>query len=116
MKLYDLKYLEEIAGGDNAFKEEMLKYYIENTPAVLQTLDKSLNDADWGSFRFAIHKFTPNLTIVGMTALAGLANRLEVLATSPDKTGEIPSVYSGFREGLVNALSELTGDFGYLTK
>ncbi|MFH0761647.1 MAG: Hpt domain-containing protein [Bacteroidota bacterium] len=111
MKRYNLDYLKELAAGDEAFMNEMIGYFIENTPKVMAELDLSLTEASWKNFRFHIHKFAPNLSMVGMTELFTVASHLEHLSAEERDIDTIPDIYAGFRENLENALAELKSDF-----
>lgn len=111
MKNYNLAYLQELASGDDTFINEMIGYFIENTPKVIAELDHNLADSDWKNFRFHIHKFAPNLSMVGMTELFPVASRLENLSATETELETIPKIYAGFRENLQVALAELASDF-----
>jgi HPt (histidine-containing phosphotransfer) domain-containing protein len=114
MKKYNLDYLKELAAGDEAFMNEMIGYFIENTPKVIADLDLSLSETNWKNFRFAIHKFTPSLSMVGMTEMVPVASHLEHLSATETDTDTIPVIYAGFKENLEDALAELKNDFKLL--
>jgi len=116
VKQYNLDYLKEMSGGDAAFMDEMIGYFLENSPSVITRLDQCLQSGDWEGFRFAIHKFAPNLAIVGLNSLAEMASRLEQLSGVSGDHGLIPATYDGFRERLSSALDEMNLDFSHLLK
>lgn len=116
MKNYNLDYLKELASGDEAFMNEMIGYFIENTPKVIADLDLNLSETDWKNFRFHIHKFAPNLSMVGMAELVPVASHLEHLSATETELDTIPPIYAGFRENLQIALAELKSDFDHMPK
>lgn len=108
---YNLDYLDELAGGDESFKLEMIRHFIFNTPRVLITLDNHLAQSDWKSFRDEIHKFTPNLNMMGINEIVPVANELERLSERVIEVERIPDLYFGLKVNLNQALSQLIEDF-----
>lgn len=66
--LPDLTYLEEMAGGDEAFVHEIITYFLENGPRLLNLLRESALSGDQENLHFAAHKLLPQLTFVGILA------------------------------------------------
>ncbi len=116
MKNYNLDYLKELSSGDEAFMDDMIGYFIENTPKVITELDVNLQTNNWKNFRFHIHKFAPNLSVVGMTELVPVANHLEHLSATETELETVPGIYTAFRENLQIALAELKHDFEHKLK
>jgi len=108
---YNLDYLKELSGGDVSFEMEMINHFIGNTPGVLTRLDGYLAEEAWKPFRDEVHKFAPNLNMMGVNEIIQVANELERLSELRIETERIPGLYSGFREHVQIALEELIADF-----
>src|ERR1035437_10180931 len=61
--LPDLTYLEEMAGGDEAFVHEIITYFLENGPHLLNLLRESALSGDQENLHFAAHKLLPQLSL-----------------------------------------------------
>ncbi len=108
---YNLDYLDELSGGDESFKIEMIRHFITNTPDVLAHLTGFLTGEEWKKFRDEVHKFTPNLNMMGIIEIIPVANELERLSEKVIEVDRIPDLYSGFEQHVRMALAELVSDF-----
>jgi HPt (histidine-containing phosphotransfer) domain-containing protein len=111
VQYYNLDYLKELSGGDVAFELEMIHHFIGNTPGVITRLDAYLGEESWKPFRDEVHKFVPNLNMMGVNEIIPVANELERLSELTIETERIPGLYVSFREHVGKALSQLTADF-----
>ena len=110
-KLYNLDYLEELSSGDKEFEMEMIRYFIENSPQVLDHMDVLNSHQDWAMFREVIHKYTPNMNLIGVSTLIDTANKLELHAETKTHLDEIPGMLSRIREDVIKAIEQLKTDF-----
>jgi HPt (histidine-containing phosphotransfer) domain-containing protein len=108
---YDLDYLDELSGGDESFKIEMIRHFLGNTPNVLANLTAFLAAEEWKKFRDEIHKFTPNLNMMGISEIIPIANELERLSEKVIEIERIPDMYHAFEEHVRMAHAELVSDF-----
>lgn len=110
-KLYNLDYLKELASGDEGFEMEMIRYFVENSPQVLDQMDVLNDHQDWAMLREVIHKFTPNMNLMGISSLIEKANDLELKAENRVNLDEIPALLADIRIGVMEAMEQLKTDF-----
>jgi hypothetical protein len=110
---YNLDYLDELSGGDESFKMEMIRHFIGNSPKVLDNLSFFLAEKEWKRFRDEIHKFTPNLSMMGIIEIIPVANELERLSEKVIELERIPDLYNGFEQHVRLSLSDLVADYNY---
>ena len=64
-KLYNLDYLNEISGGDNAFIKDMLQEFVDNTPVTLAEIDLQVASSQWDELYKTVHKFVSTFDFIG---------------------------------------------------
>ena len=109
--LYNLDYLEELSGGDKEFQMEMIRHFVLNAPDVLIRLAEHSESGDWKAFRDEIHKFTPNLNLMGIGEIIPVANLMEELSEKRIETERIPGLLNQFRAEVSKARDQLAKDF-----
>ncbi|MCD6331803.1 MAG: Hpt domain-containing protein [Bacteroidales bacterium] len=110
-KLYNLDYLKELAAGDNTFMLEMINYFVANSPQVLEQMDTLVKNKDWAMLREVIHKFTPNMNLIGLKSAINEANNLEILAENRKDPDKIPVLVGFIREKVEIVIAQLKEDF-----
>lgn len=110
-KLYNMAYLDELAAGDTDFKQEMIRYFYDNSPDVIRDMDQELEQNHWTEARDIIHKYISNLNMIGAEAIIPVASEIEKLAEKRESLDEIPAMWEKVRTYCNKLLSELEGDF-----
>jgi PAS domain S-box-containing protein len=62
----DLSYLNKRTKSNPELMMEMISLYIEQTPDLVKTMKKSLDDKDWKLLHCAAHKMIPSFSIMGI--------------------------------------------------
>jgi HPt (histidine-containing phosphotransfer) domain-containing protein len=75
--LPDLTYLYEMAGGDEAFVKEIITYFLENGPRLVNAMKEGALSGDNKKLHFAVHKLLPQLTFVGISAAIPDVEKIE---------------------------------------
>ena len=83
--LPDLTYLKEMAGGDEAFVEEIITYFIEFGPDSLLRMRESALSGDYEKLRFCAHTLLPQLTFVGILSAIPYVEKIEKDCNLNDK-------------------------------
>ncbi len=66
IRVTDLDYLTGITKYDAKLMMEMIALYLKQTPALMNTMKKSLQDEDWGALNALAHKMVPSFAIMGI--------------------------------------------------
>lgn len=101
--LYNFDYLKELSDGDKDFEQNMLDYFVSNTPNVVLTIDKLISEQNWKQIREEIHRFIPNLNMVGASLLLDDANNIEKYTENLKNLEEVPGLWNTLR-GQCNVL------------
>ncbi|MFZ1371685.1 MAG: PAS domain S-box protein, partial [Ferruginibacter sp.] len=67
LRCTDLAYLVSITKCDAKLMMEMIELYLEQTPGLVDTIKKSLQEKDWESLHTAAHKMIPSFSIMGIS-------------------------------------------------
>ncbi len=62
----DLSLLRDMAEGDESFFKEIIILFLENGPAIVNSIKESAEAGDYDTLRFAAHKILSDLSIVGI--------------------------------------------------
>lgn len=111
LRKYNLEYLTELSNGDEAFKMSMIEYFISNTPTVLSTIDELLDHKNWKEIREVIHRFIPNLNMVGALDFIEDANKIEVYSEKELNLDQVPLLWRKVKENCLELIKQLTQDF-----
>ena len=63
----NLAYLTQRTKSDPKLMMEMISLYLEQTPALVNTMKESLQNKDWASLQAAVHKMIPSFAIMGIS-------------------------------------------------
>jgi HPt (histidine-containing phosphotransfer) domain-containing protein len=96
----DLTYLNELAGGDEAFRKEMLEIFLAEVPPALEKIPSLLEAEAWQELFATVHNLRSKLRILGLKDLNDLANQIE----QDCKTGNTGPHTHEQAQGLIAAL------------
>ena len=110
-KLYNLSYLHELSSGDQDFEKSMIDYFISNSPKVLEAVDQLISKEDWAEIREVIHKFIPNLNMVGANELLDDANKVELYTEKKINLDQVSGHWIRVKTGCQTLIRQLETDF-----
>jgi PAS domain S-box-containing protein len=80
--LYDLSKLNEIARGNEAFINKMIKLFIEQIPAATAAIQAAYLAKDFDSIKRTAHRIKPSIDNMGINSLTKVVREIETLALS----------------------------------
>ncbi|MCE9539268.1 MAG: response regulator [Bacteroidetes bacterium] len=111
-KCTDLKYLIKRTKNNPKLMMEMITLYLEQTPSLIDSMKKSVQDKDWDSVYAAVHKMIPSFSIMGMSIdIENTAKRVQEYAGTKQQTEEIPGLVSHLENVCAQACKELELDY-----
>lgn len=109
--LYDLTNLRAFSDDDEEFVLKMLKYFIENSPKVIERMRDSFGGNDWAELRMEAHKFNSELGLLGIQGMIKTAEQIEAGSTdNPDVEKLSACIESLHRQGKL-VVEKLKSDF-----
>ncbi len=78
ISVVNLTYLDEISGGDPAFKNEIIEMFCSMTPGILEQIQEDFKKADWDAVKKAIHKLKSSISMIGISVLIKEMEKMEV--------------------------------------
>ena len=110
-KIYNLNYLKELSSGDKEFEDSMISYFIANAPAILENVDQLVADEDWKEIREVIHRYIPNLNMMGAESFIETANTIEVNTEQGVNLETVPGLWLQLKEWSIELIDQLKADF-----
>ncbi|MEE4175960.1 MAG: response regulator [Bacteroides sp.] len=89
-RCFDLSYLEEISEGDQEFSSTMISYFIDNTPPVMENLEKKVQEEEWEEVRQIAHKLKPQVVYMGIHQIEDEVEKVENFAQHLENLEKIP--------------------------
>lgn len=68
-QVYNLKQLEELAGGSSEFVDSMVETYLEHTPQQINQMAQAYEAGDLEEVGGIAHKIKPNVDLFGISAI-----------------------------------------------
>ncbi len=112
VKCTDLTYLVQRTKSNPVLMKEMISLYLEQTPPLLLTMKKSLQDQDWDSLYAAVHKMIPSFSIVGINKeYEEMAKKVQEFAIQHQQIAGIQSLVLQLEDVCTQACNELKEEF-----
>jgi CheY-like chemotaxis protein/HPt (histidine-containing phosphotransfer) domain-containing protein len=99
-----LQNLSELVGNDEAFLVELIGTYLEDAPAMIDEMDRAIEDGDAPALRMAAHTLKSNSADFGAMTLSNLAKELEYMGREESLDGAadlMPQVREAFEKSEV---------------
>jgi PAS domain S-box-containing protein len=111
-KCTNLKYLSQLTKSNPELMMEMISLYLEQTPPLINTMKKSLNDKDWIALQSSVHKMIPSFSIMGInTNFEEMAKKVQEYASTQQQTDIIPNLVFQIEKICIQACKELEEEF-----
>jgi len=89
-KCIDLNYLNIRTKSNPTLMMEMILLYLEQTPTLISSMKKSLEDNDWHTLQGAAHKIIPSFAIMGMHPdFENMAKKIQEYAITQEQAPSI---------------------------
>ncbi|NTW32165.1 MAG: hypothetical protein HGB12_06010, partial [Bacteroidetes bacterium] len=85
----DLSYLDELADGDNKFKEEIISHFIEHTPYTIKQMRINLSTKKFDALYGNIHKLIPQFTFVGLKTVIADSEYIELMSKNKKESKKL---------------------------
>ena len=112
LKCIDLTYLNHRTKSNPTLMMEMISLYLEQTPPLIKTMKKSLQNKDWNSLQAAVHKMIPSFSIMGIhTDFENIAKKVQEYASTQQQTDVIQGMVLQLENICNQACVELEEEF-----
>jgi len=103
----NLDYLEEISGGDNSFKKELIQIFLSQIPEFVQNMNKFLAEKNLPDLAKEAHTAKSSVLIFRMEETGKLLKNIQLTAEN-NQTGPIAEMIRAVETDMQNAAKELT--------
>jgi PAS domain S-box-containing protein len=112
LRCIDLAYVSHLTKSDPKLMMEMIALYLEQTPPLIDTMKKSLNDKDWKALYSAVHKMIPSFSIMGISnVFENMAKKVQEYASTQQQAEGISDLVLQIETICVQACKELQEEF-----
>ena len=111
----DMAYLIRRTKSDPKLMMEMISLYLEQTPPLITTMKKSLQDKDWAALHSAVHKMIPSFSIMGISNdFESMAKKVQEYASTQQQADGIQDMVLRLEEICTQACIELTEEYNLI--
>lgn len=103
----DYTYLNQITGGNEELKEQIIGLLIEETPEELDMLNKHTQDENWPRVRGVAHKMKSSATYMSMPHTMKALKAIEENANEQKRLNEIPGLVRTVTKNFTTAVESL---------
>lgn len=103
----NLGYVEEISGGDNEFKKELIEIFIKQIPEFIENMNKFLADSNFADLAKEAHTAKSSVLIFKMEETGKMLKKIQLNAES-NEIDSIPGMIKSVQADMENALRELS--------
>ena len=90
-QVFSLDLLKEIGGNNQAFINDMIRIYIEESPKTLKKLNEAHNNWNIEGIKSAAHKLRSPSAMMGVSKAVELTEFIEVNVSNSEKQHEVKS-------------------------
>ena len=102
----------DITKCDAKLMMEMIELYLEQTPGLVETIKKSLQEKDWESLHTAAHKMIPSFSIMGISPeFEAMTKKLQDYTGSKKQLTEIQGLVLQVENICAQACTELEEEY-----
>lgn len=92
-KCIDLSYLNRRTKSNPALMMEMISLYLNQTPRLVDAMNKSFLEEDWDSLHAAVHQMIPSFSIMGISHdFENMARTIQEYAGIQQQSDVIPAL------------------------
>jgi PAS domain S-box-containing protein len=107
-RVTDLAYLQKHTKGNPDLMREMIRLYVEQTPPLLETMQKAMDEGRWKDFYSAIHKMVPSFWMMGINKeVEAKAKTLKENTHKEEHLDQVPALFAAVKEACLAACREL---------
>ena len=103
----NLDYVEEISGGDNGFKKELIEIFIQQIPEFIGNMNKFLAEKNLPDLAKEAHTAKSSVLIFKMEETGKTLKRIQLNAEN-NELDSIPDMIEVVKEEMENASAELS--------
>lgn len=105
--LIDLSYLNELAEGNDAFVQKMIRAFLLQTPELIEQMKQGAALGRWKEVGAAAHKMKPSMDFIGIHALKSVVAAIENDSHSLSNLAKIPDMIAEVETVCQKAMQEL---------
>lgn len=110
-KHYDLEFLRDYYGDDQAAMLEILRLYLQETPKDLNNIKTALHSNNSAAAKAATHKIKTNVAMLGMKDPVEFMLAMHLHSAKDDVSEKVKTLFVDFEAAVLRALSDIERDF-----
>jgi|GEM_PF-153477 len=103
----DLSYLQKISEGNGDFVKTMIRTFLEQIPAMLEDMERSLQEKNWPALSGGAHKLRSSVEFMGIHSIEQTVREIEQNARAGVKLNELPEMVAQVQNACGRAMEEL---------
>lgn len=116
-KCIDLSYLNRRTKSNPALMMEMISLYLNQTPRLVDAMNKSFEDEDWKSLHAAVHQMIPSFAIMGISHdFENMARKIQEYAGIRQQSDTMPALVLQLANICIQSCVELKEEYDMIKR
>lgn len=115
-KLYDLRFVEEMSGGNREFTRQLMMLFIETVPESLDNINRYYQSKQYEKLSAELHKLKSTVNTVKIPVLTEKIEDFENMCKSDTQNSSLREFVYEFNEVLPAVVEQMEEDLNYLEK
>ena len=106
-EIIDLTFLNSFTGGNQEKNSKYIKMFLQNAPALLNSIEENLAKEDWALLKTSAHSLKPQISYMGIKSAEELIKNIERDAGERPNLENISEKIATLKDIIQKAIPEL---------
>ncbi|NDC40312.1 MAG: PAS domain S-box protein [Chitinophagia bacterium] len=113
-RIINIDYLKSAVGGETGAIREILEIYLSKTPALLEGIERDLNNGQFEALRQQVHNLKNSVGVLGADRLFHLIDTIEFSLTEGRPSVDVMAMLSQMRQLVRQSIAEVEDEYRML--
>lgn len=109
-KLYDLDFVNEMAGGNQEFVQQLLTLFIQTVPESVKLINKYYEENDLNSLGKEAHKLKSTINTVQIPSFIDKIKDMEMIGKTGEGLERLPQLMEDFNQVIPTAVEQVKSE------
>lgn len=106
-KLYDLDFVNEMAGGNEEFVNQLLELFVQTVPESIELINKHYENEDFEALGKEAHKLKSTISTVKIPSFVDKIKEMEQIGKTGEGLSRLPQLMVDFNQTMPLAVEQI---------
>ncbi len=109
-KLYDLSFVNEMAGGNQEFVNQLLELFVQTVPESIELINKHYEAQDFEALGKEAHKLKSTISTVKIPSFIDKIKEIEHIGKTEEGLSRLPQLIEEFNQIMPKAVEQVQAE------